>query len=182
MRVPSLLIAALLLSHVFPAEAVCNLCVFPVLAAAGTSALSGAAYSWLTWMWAGAGTELLILYLAGKASDKIFHLDLSVPAQCVTVSLMYFYGYKGLYAAAGVALVHIVLVIHCIIRIIRSCRKIPYLRTLLINTTLVAAGLLPLTLPDNTAQTAVAYVSYVLLFLHGGLYLLRSGLRYRYAE
>ena len=178
MRIPALLI--LLLIQTAPAEAVCNLCVFPVLAAAGTSALNGARYAWLTWMWAGAGAELLLLYLVSRAFNgkNPFHLDISILAQCAAASLMYFCGYKGLYAAAGIALVHIVLVIHCIVK---SYKEIPYLRTILINTVLLAAGLFPFALAEDTAQTAVRLTSYILLSLHMGLYLLRTGLRYRNA-
>ena len=178
MRIPALLI--LLLIQTAPAEAVCNLCVFPVLAAAGTSALNGSRYAWLTWMWAGAGAELLLLYLVNRAFNgkNPFHLDISILTQCAAASLMYLYGYKGLYAAAGIALVHIVLVIHCIVK---SYKEIPYLRTILINTVLLAAGLFPFALAEDTAQTAVRLTSYILLSLHMGLYLLRTGLRYRNA-
>ena len=178
MRIPALLI--LLLIQTAPAEAVCNLCVFPVLAAAGTSVLNGARYAWLTWMWAGAGAELLLLYLVSRAFNgkNPFHLDISILTQCAAASLMYLYGYKGLYAAAGIALVHIVLVIHCIVK---SYKEIPYLRTILINTVLLAAGLFPFALAEDTAQTAVRLTSYILLSLHMGLYLLRTGLRYRNA-
>ena len=178
MRIPALLI--LLLIQTAPAEAVCNLCVFPVLAAAGTSALNGSRYAWLTWMWAGAGAELLLLYLVSRAFNgkNPFHLDISILTQCAAASLMYFYGYKGLYAAAGIALVHIVLVIHCIVK---SYKEIPYLRTILINTALLAVGLFPFVLTEDTAQTAVRLTSYILLSLHMGLYLLRTGLRYRNA-
>ena len=131
-------------------------------------------------MWAGAGAELLLLYLVSRAFNgkNPFHLDISILAQCAAASLMYFCGYKGLYAAAGIALVHIVLVIHCIVK---SYKEIPYLRTILINTVLLAAGLFPFALAEDTAQTAVRLTSYILLSLHMGLYLLRTGLRYRNA-
>ena len=131
-------------------------------------------------MWAGAGAELLLLYLVSRAfkGKNPFHLDISILAQCAAASLIYFCGYKGLYAAAGIALVHIVLVIHCIVK---SYKEIPYLRTILINTALLAAGLFPFMLAEDTAQAAVRLTSYILLSLHMGLYLLRTGLRYRNA-
>lgn len=177
MRVP--VVITLLSLFASPAYAVCNLCVFPILAATGAAAASDARSVWLISLWTGAGTELLILYIAERVAKNTQHLDVSMISAFILIPAFYIAGIKTdwinvLYAAAGISLVHIVLVLHCIVK---QYRRIPYLRVILINLTLLIAGFFPFITAPHTASEITAAVGSGFIAIHVFLYLLKIGVQ-----
>lgn len=176
MFIPALMALTLVLLVPAGTEAVCNLCVFPILAATGAAA-SASSMSWASCFLGGVFITLFVLYIDFKFFKNGHHLDASPLTLCLSgiVGVIVGIYYKNIdlffYLLAGCAFGHLLLTLHCIIR---QYKKIPYLRAILVNGLSIFVGVMPYVININ-----LVVFSIVVVVLHAILFLLRIGLLFQ---